>query len=156
MGAAKNTVNLLKETMKNWKTNLICSTTNLGVVKINRRIFQGYLLSPLLFVVSLLPLTRVLLVIRKMKWWMIWSRMVVAKQILTSLIQTIYRSSHPEVFMRKGVLKICSKFTGEHPCRSVISIKSQSTFIETTLRHGCSPINLLHIFRTPFPRNTSG
>ena len=24
------------------------------------------------------------------------------------------------------------------------------------LRHGCSPINLLHIFRTPFPRNTSG
>ena len=21
--------------------------------------------------------------------------------------------------------------------------------------HGCSPVNLLHIFRTPFPRNTS-
>ena len=35
----------------------------------------------------------------------------------------IDRSSHPEVFLRKGVLKICSKFTGEHPCRSVISIK---------------------------------
>ena len=34
-----------------------------------------------------------------------------------------YRSSHPEVFLEKGVLKICSKFTGEHPCRSVISIK---------------------------------
>ena len=27
-----------------------------------------------------------------------------------------YRSSHPEVFLGKGVLKICSKFTGEHPC----------------------------------------
>ena len=24
------------------------------------------------------------------------------------------------------------------------------------IRHGCSPLNLLHIFRTPFPRNTSG
>ena len=24
------------------------------------------------------------------------------------------------------------------------------------LRHGCSPVNLLHIFRTPFPRSTSG
>ena len=24
------------------------------------------------------------------------------------------------------------------------------------LRHGCSPVNLLHIFRTPFPRNTYG
>ena len=33
------------------------------------------------------------------------------------------RSSPPEVFLLKGVLKICSKFTGEHPCRKVISIK---------------------------------
>ena len=31
----------------------------------------------------------------------------------------IYRSSHPVLFLRKGVLKICSKFT-EHPCRSAI------------------------------------
>ena len=29
-----------------------------------------------------------------------------------------YRSSHPEVFLGKGVLKTCRKFTGEHPCRS--------------------------------------
>ena len=28
-------------------------------------------------------------------------------------------------------------------------------FIEVALRHGCSPVNLLHIFRTPFLRNTS-
>ena len=39
------------------------------------------------------------------------------------------RSSHPEVFLTKGVLKICSKFTGEHPYRSAISIKLQSNFI---------------------------
>ena len=38
------------------------------------------------------------------------------------------RSSPPEVFLRKGVLKICSKFTGEHPYRCVISIKLQSNF----------------------------
>ena len=25
-----------------------------------------------------------------------------------------------------------------------------------TLQHGCSPVSLLHIFRTPFPKNTSG
>ena len=67
-----------------------------------------------------------------------------------------FRSSHPDVFLRKGVLKICSKFAGEHPCRSVISIKLQSNFIEITLWHGCSPVNLLHILRTPFPKNTSG
>ena len=28
--------------------------------------------------------------------------------------------------------------------------------IEIELRHGCSPVNLRHIFRTPFLKNTSG
>ena len=48
------------------------------------------------------------------------------------------------------------KFTGEYPCRSVISIKLLCKFIETTLRHRCSPVNLQHIFRTRFTKNTSG
>ena len=58
---------------------------------------------------------------------------------------TLHRSSYKKVFW-----KICSKFTGEHPCWSVISI------IEIALQHGCCPVNLLHIFRTPFPENISG
>ena len=76
------------------------------------------------------------------------------------------RSSHPEVFSGKGVLKIFSettsmqkrkiqthaKFTGEHPCRSAISIKLQ----ELGLQHGCSSVTFLHILRTSFPKNTSG
>ena len=33
------------------------------------------------------------------------------------------RSSPLEVFFGKGVLKICSKFTAERPCRIAISIK---------------------------------
>ena len=41
------------------------------------------------------------------------------------------------MLLRKGVLKI------------------QSNFIEITLRYGCSPVNLLLIFRTPFPKDTS-
>ena len=49
-----------------------------------------------------------------------------------------------------GVLKICSKFTGEHACRSVISIKPLCNFIEIALLHSCSPVNLTHIFRTVF------
>ena len=32
-------------------------------------------------------------------------------------------SKPSEKFLGKGILKICSKFTGEHPCRSAISIK---------------------------------
>ena len=58
--------------------------------------------------------------------------------------------------MGKGDLKIYSKFTGEHPCRSVILIKLLCNFIEIILRHGCSTEYSLCIFRTPFPKNTSG
>ena len=57
---------------------------------------------------------------------------------------------------RKSCSEKCSKFTGEHLCRSVISIKLQSNFIDILLQHEFSPVNLLHIFRTPFLKNTSG
>ena len=66
------------------------------------------------------------------------------------------RSSHAEVFLGKSVQKICSKFTEEHSCRSVILIKTLCKFIEITLRHGCSPVNLLRISRTPFLRTPLG
>ena len=29
-------------------------------------------------------------------------------------------------------------------------------FVEIAVRHGCSPVNLMHIFRTPFSKNISG
>ena len=58
------------------------------------------------------------------------------------------------MFLRKDVLKLCSKFTEEHPSRSVILIKLLCNFIEITLRRGRSLVNLLHIFRTHIPRNT--
>ena len=48
------------------------------------------------------------------------------------------------------------KFTEEHHCRSAISIKLQIRFTEITLRHGCSSVNLLHIFRTLFPKTYGG
>ena len=54
-----------------------------------------------------------------------------------------YRSSRPEVFLGKGVLKMCSKFTEEHLC-------------QIALRHRCSRVSFLYIFRKPFPNNTSG
>ena len=60
------------------------------------------------------------------------------------------------MFIGKGVLKICIKFTDEHPCQNAISIKLLCNCIEIKLRHGCSPVNLLLIFRTPFPKNPSG
>ena len=53
-------------------------------------------------------------------------------------------------------MKICSKFTGEHPCRSVISLKLHCNLVGITLRYGCFPVNFLHIFRTLFTKNTPG
>ena len=49
------------------------------------------------------------------------------------------RGSRPEMFLRKGVLKILL-----------------CNVIEIAIQHGCSPVNLLHIFGTPLPKNTSG
>ena len=34
--------------------------------------------------------------------------------------------------------------------------KVAGNFTEIALRHWCSPVNLLHIFRTPVSNNTSG
>ena len=78
--------------------------------------------------------------------------------VVTGIIKTdsfqeklvLYGSGPPNVFLGIGILRKRSKFTGEHPRRSVISIKFQSNFIEITLMHGYSPVNWLHILRTPF------
>ena len=57
------------------------------------------------------------------------------------------------IFFSDAALQRC---TGEDSCLRAISIKLQSHFIEITLWSGCSPVNLLHIFRTLFPKNISG
>ena len=51
------------------------------------------------------------------------------------------------------------KYAGTQLWQSVISIKLQTvacSFNGITLQHRCSPVNLLYIFRTLFPKNTSG
>ena len=44
--------------------------------------------------------------------------------------------------------------TPMHKC-DFNKVAKQSNFIDIALQHGCSSVNLLHIFRTPFPKNTS-
>ena len=60
--------------------------------------------------------------------------MIASGCLITNYSPTLFGSSQPEVFLEKAVLKICSKFTGEHPCRSVISIKllCRAPFIKST------------------------
>ena len=67
--------------------------------------------------------------------------------ILLYHINAFLKSILRGVFLQKGVLKMCNKFTGKHPCRGKFSIK---LFCKVTLWHRCFPVNLLHIFRILF------
>ena len=59
-GVADNIKRILSSSMKNWKLELTSSGVSLGEVNIRRGIFQGDSLSPLLFVICMIPLTMVL------------------------------------------------------------------------------------------------
>ena len=59
-GVAENIRNFLERTMADWKTVLTSSGKELGEVGIRRGIFQGDTLSPLLFVVAMIPLSLLL------------------------------------------------------------------------------------------------
>ena len=60
VGAADNIKRLMRESMESWKTQLTACGKDLGEVSIRRGIFQGDSLSPLLFVIAMLPHSSVL------------------------------------------------------------------------------------------------
>ena len=62
------------------------------------------------------------------------------------------RSSPPEVFLKK----VFWKYTVNLQENTHAEVWFQKSCFQITFRHGCSPVNLLHIFRTSFPKNTSG
>ena len=59
-GVHKNICLLIAQSMLYWRTTLTCCGVVFGDVKICRGIFQGDSLSPLLFVISLMPLSYLL------------------------------------------------------------------------------------------------
>ena len=63
------------------------------------------------------------------------------------------RSSHVTQLMM-SLIVVISQWIYDYESRSVTP--RLNNFIEITLRHGCSPRNLLYILRTPFLKNTSG
>ena len=54
---AENIKTLLVNSMEKWKVMLCSGNSELGQVKIKRGIFQGDSLSPLVFVLALIPLS---------------------------------------------------------------------------------------------------
>ena len=63
-GVAENIKSLLVNSMEKWKVMLCSGNSELGEVEIKRVIFQGDSLSPLVFVLALIPLS---LILRKVK-----------------------------------------------------------------------------------------
>ena len=76
------------------------------------------------------------------------SRGVLRKRYSKNMKQIYRRTPMPNCDFNK-----VAYLQAELPCRSVIWL---FTFSQITLRHGCSPVNLLHIFITAFLKNTSG
>ena len=64
------------------------------------------------------------------------------------------RSSRPEVFCKRDVLRNFAKFTGKHLCER-LSFKKvaglrPATLLKKSLWHKCFPVNLATLLRTPF------
>ena len=53
-------INFIEETMKIWRDELKAAGKSLAETKIQRGIFQGYALSPLLFIIAMMPLNHIL------------------------------------------------------------------------------------------------
>ena len=64
------------------------------------------------------------------------------------------RSSRPEVFCQRSVLRIFANFTGKHQCQTLFLIKVPDLRLETLLKkrlwHRCFPLNSAKFLRTPF------
>ena len=89
-------------------------------------------------------------VLIKTEEYLNWKQTAVAKFMFISIavgrIPTIILISQKQPL--RGVLRKRRSENMQQICRS--------NSIEITHRHGCSSVNLLHIFRTSLPKNTSG
>ena len=77
------------------------------------------------------------------------------KNLIRTFIEMLnetFQKQPPGGVLKKRWSEICSKFKGEDSLQRVIPKKLLCNFLEIALWHGCSPLNLLHIFRTAFLR----
>ena len=71
-----------------------------------------------------------------------------------SQVEPLRRSSRPEVFSKKGVLRNFAKFTGKHLCQSLFFNKvadlRSAALLKKRLWHRCFPVNFEKFLRTAF------
>ena len=72
----------------------------------------------------------------------------------------LFRSSHRRCSVRKGVLRIFTKFTGNDLCRGLffnrVAGHRPAALLKRRLWYRCFPMNFAKFVRTPFSQNTSG
>ena len=95
----------------------------------------------------------------------IYSNQLVAEWVLLNINQTrqktivrivwiiLYSEAAFQRFSLKRMFLKCATNLQEN---THTAIKLLCNFTKIALRRGCSRVNLLHIFRTPFPKNASG
>ena len=69
------------------------------------------------------------------------------------------RSSLPEVFCKKSILRNFTKFTGKHLYQSLFFNKvagQPANSLKKRLWHRCFPVKFVKFLRTPFLQNSSG
>ena len=110
VGTARNITELLKRSMQSWRTVLFSENNKLGKVNIRRGTFQGDSLSPLLFVVALIPVT---ILLRTLKQGYSFGK---EKERLNHLLfmddLKLYGSNDNEIDSLVKVVKIVSGDTG--------------------------------------------
>ena len=79
--------------------------------------------------------------------------LVIKEQINNNAVDMV-RTSRPEVFCKKGVLRNFVKFTGKHLCQSFFFNKvaglRPATLLKKRLWHRCFPVNFARFLRAPF------
>ena len=74
--------------------------------------------------------------------------------LLVELWNIYSRSSRPEVFCKKGIVRNFTKFTEKHLRQRLFFNKvaglRPATLLKKSLWHRCSPVNFVKFLRTPF------
>ena len=83
------------------------------------------------------------------EWKSVVTKLIVKEKIMRYIQNQTYRA-----VLRKRCFENMQQIYRRTPKPKCDFNKVACNFIEITLRLGCSPVNLLHIFRTPFPKNT--
>ena len=99
----------MKNSMASWQTNLQCNGENLGEVKIKRGIFQGDSLSPLLFIMVMMPLS---ILLRKEKFGYEFDRFTKINHLFFMDDLKLYGKNEREVTELMRVVSLYSEDIG--------------------------------------------